>query len=135
MWGCFVGAPETAGAHGAQRDSRDAGAFRLFIRVHSHDSRASFRVTLRLTNLTPIPIFDILFDMQTNVSTLLREFPKIRRAALRGERVIIETREGNLVLTAEKPASGSILGSMRGRVAVTDDSLDEPTEMNWNPTL
>ena len=42
--------------------------------------------------------------MQINVSGLLREFPKAKRAALAGERVHIKTREGNLILMAEKPA-------------------------------
>ena len=56
--------------------------------------------------------------MQTNVSMLLREFPKIRRAAFRGERVVIATREGNLVLTAETPPGSTILGALKGQVHV-----------------
>lgn len=35
--------------------------------------------------------------MKTTVSTLLREFPKVRRAALSGETVIIKTREGDAI--------------------------------------
>lgn len=54
--------------------------------------------------------------MQTNVSTLLREFPKVRRAAFRGERVVIKTREGNLILTAETPPGSGILGALKGQV-------------------
>jgi hypothetical protein len=66
--------------------------------------------------------------MQTSVSTLLREFPKVRRAALRGERVVIKTREGNLILTAESPPSSTILGSLRGRLHVAPEiDLTEPT--------
>ncbi len=34
--------------------------------------------------------------MKSNVSTLLREFSKVRNAALAGEEVIIVTRGGNL---------------------------------------
>ncbi|MGJ8641277.1 MAG: hypothetical protein ACSHYA_17940 [Opitutaceae bacterium] len=75
--------------------------------------------------------------MRTNVSTLLREFPKVRRAALAGEDVIIETREGNLRLTADIPEGGSIIGSMKGRFGITDDSITSPTttENDWNPSL
>ena len=75
--------------------------------------------------------------MKTNVSTLLREFPKVRRAALAGEQVIIETREGNLLLTAQPPGGESILGSAKGRVHFADDRLDEPTlpEREWKPGL
>jgi hypothetical protein len=75
--------------------------------------------------------------MQTNVSTLLREFPKIRRAALAGERVVIKTREGNLVLTAEGADDGAVYGSMRGRVLRSDDDIDQPTlpDTEWGPSL
>ena len=75
--------------------------------------------------------------MKTNASTLLREFPKVRRAALAGEDVIIETREGNLRLTADRPTGGSILGSMKGRFGQTDDRIIEPTTTadDWNPSL
>lgn len=75
--------------------------------------------------------------MQTNVSTLLREFPKIRRAALAGERVVIKTREGNLVLTAEVADDGAVYGSMRGRVLRSDDDIDQPTlpDTEWEPSL
>jgi hypothetical protein len=75
--------------------------------------------------------------MKTNVSTLLREFPKIRRAALSGEEVVVVTREGNLRITAEPPSGGSILGSRAGRIRFQDDELDKPTlpEPEWNPSL
>jgi hypothetical protein len=43
--------------------------------------------------------------MQINVSGLLRDFATVRRAALAGKRIVIATREGNLVLTAESQAS------------------------------
>lgn len=75
--------------------------------------------------------------MKTNVSTLLREFPKVRRAALAGEPVIIETREGNLLLTAQPPSGESIIGSAKGRLHFSDDRIDEPTlpESDWKPGL
>jgi len=73
--------------------------------------------------------------MQTNVSTLLREFPKIRRAAMRGERVIIKTREGNLILEAEKSVSGGILGTMKEVIIRSADDLDSPTTGDWSPSL
>lgn len=65
--------------------------------------------------------------MRTNVSTLLREFPKVRRAALAGETVVIETREGNLVLTAEVAERAPAYGSMRNRFLRLDDDIDHPT--------
>ena len=61
--------------------------------------------------------------MQTTVTTLLREFPKIRRAAMRGERIVIKTRQGNLVLTAEKAKGDKVMGSMKGRRMV-DHGID-----------
>ena len=78
-----------------------------------------------------------LFVMQTNVSTLLREFPKVKRAALRGERVVIKTREGNLVLAAESPPERHLLGSMRGTFSETGGDLSTPTlpETDWKPSL
>ncbi len=75
--------------------------------------------------------------METNVSTLLREFPKVRRAVLSGEDVIVHTREGDLRITADKPQGGSILGCMKGTILYSDDNLDEPTTTNdeWKPSL
>lgn len=75
--------------------------------------------------------------METNVSTLLREFPKVRRAVLSGEDVIVHTREGDLRITAEKPKSESLLGCMEGSILYSDDDLDKPTttEDEWNPSL
>lgn len=42
--------------------------------------------------------------MRTNVSGLLRNFASVRRAALAGRRVVVTTRDGNLVVTAEPRA-------------------------------
>ncbi len=66
--------------------------------------------------------------MQINVSTLLREFPKVRKAAFRGERVVIETREGDLILTAEKPPGLGILGALKGKLRTSQGvDLTSPT--------
>jgi hypothetical protein len=74
--------------------------------------------------------------MKTNVSTLLREFPKVRRAALAGETVIIETREGNLRLTADRPEHGSALGCLKGRMRVSGDIVGPTTSADaWKPSL
>ena len=75
--------------------------------------------------------------MRTNVSTLLREFPRVRRAALSGETVIIETREGNLMLTAEVAEKQPVYGSMADRVRSSSDDLDTPTlpEAEWDSSL
>ena len=43
--------------------------------------------------------------METTVTELLREFPRVRRAALAGETVIIKSREGNLRLSLDAPAT------------------------------
>jgi hypothetical protein len=80
---------------------------------------------------------DKLSDMQTNVSELLRNFPKIRRAALAGERVVIHTRDGNLVLTAEKPAAEALFGSLAaivdsGALTAEQSGADES---DWEPSL
>ena len=82
-------------------------------------------------------LFDIFFDIRTNVSELLRNFPKVRRAALAGERVVIHTREGNLVLMAEKPAGRSLFGVLANTVdskalAETDSGGAAP---DWEPAL
>jgi len=75
--------------------------------------------------------------MKTNVSTLLREFPRVRQAALAGEEVIISTREGDLRLTAVASSAKSILGSRKDRIRFADDQLDAPTlpENEWRPSL
>ena len=75
--------------------------------------------------------------MQTNVSTLLREFPKVKRAALRGERVVVKTREGNLVISAESPPERNLLGSMKGTFIETGADITAPTlpETDWKPSL
>ena len=85
-------------------------------------------------------IFDKLFDklpcVKTNVSTLLREFPKIRRAAMAGETVIVQTREGNLRITADRSEETTLLGSLRGKVKLLDD-LSTPTSTmeEWKASL
>ena len=65
----------------------------------------------------------------------MREFPKVRRAALAGETVIIETREGNLVLKAEVAETKPVYGSMRDRIERSADDIDHPTlaDDDWLP--
>jgi hypothetical protein len=58
---------------------------------------------------------------------LLREFPKIRRAALSGQTVIVHTREGDLKITAAPSEVGGIVGCMKGRLRSSDGDIDEPT--------
>lgn len=75
--------------------------------------------------------------MKTTVTTLLRDFPKVRRAALSGERVIIRCREGDLLLTAAPPPAESLIGSLKGTLRACRDDLDTPTSAatDWNPSL
>jgi hypothetical protein len=75
--------------------------------------------------------------MKTNVSTLLPEFPKVRRAAMAGEEVIIVTREGNLRLTAVDPCGTSVLGALKDMVVFSADDIDQPTTTDdeWRPSL
>ncbi len=65
--------------------------------------------------------------MKTNVSGLLRDFARVRRAALAGEQIVVETREGNLLIVAETPPSDQLYGCMREEIVTSDDSIDEPT--------
>lgn len=71
-------------------------------------------------------IRQIICLMKTSVTTLLREFPKVRRAVLGGETVIVETREGNLRITADHGEEPPLLGCLAGRVRVCGD-LTQPT--------
>ena len=76
--------------------------------------------------------------METTVRQLLRDFPAARKAAMRGETVRIKTREGNLVLTAEKPMKKGVLGFAMGMVEeVPGVDLTQPTlpEEYWKPSL
>jgi hypothetical protein len=87
--------------------------------------------------LTDRALHDKLFDMKTNVSGLLRDFPRVRRAALAGEEVVVETREGNLIIVAEHPPAGDLYGSMRDEIDASEDDIDTPTlpASDWNPSL
>jgi len=75
--------------------------------------------------------------MRANVSELLRNFPRIRRAALSGERVVIQTREGNLVITAERSEHKSLFGALAKSTSskalrAKDSGADES---DWNSSL
>jgi hypothetical protein len=71
------------------------------------------------------------------VTELLREFPRVRRAVMAGETVIIKSREGNMRLTLDVQNPVSLVGCMKGRIIRTDDDLDRPTteEKDWEPHL
>ncbi len=75
--------------------------------------------------------------MKTNVTTLLREFPRVRRAAFRGEEVVVVTREGNLRITADPVDGKSVIGSMKDVITSCDDAVAEPTTSNseWESSL
>ncbi|MCW1884423.1 hypothetical protein OKA04_06745 [Luteolibacter flavescens] len=75
--------------------------------------------------------------MKTNVTTLLRDFPKVRRAALAGEEVIVHTRDGDLRITAVPRTGESILGSLKDEITFADDDLDQPDgkPTDWKPSL
>lgn len=66
----------------------------------------------------------------------MREFPKVRRAALRGETVIVETREGNLRITADREPGAGLLGCLAGRVKL-HGNLSTPTTgaAEWDSQL
>jgi hypothetical protein len=74
--------------------------------------------------------------MKTNVSTLLREFPKVRQAALRGETVIVKTREGDLRITADRTAGAGLLGCLSGRMRLRGNLSKPTTETKeWDSKL
>ena len=75
--------------------------------------------------------------MKTTVTTLLRDFPKVRRAALRGEQVLISSREGDLLLTAAPKPKGSVLGSMSNWSAefMEDPAVPTLPSGDWDPSL
>jgi hypothetical protein len=74
--------------------------------------------------------------MQATITELLREFPKVKRAVLSGETVIIRSREGNMRLTLDRPESLLLVGGLRGLVRTRED-LTTPTTVpeDWNPSL
>lgn len=90
------------------------------------------------TNALTSDVISVMYSlMETTVTELLREFPRVRRAALAGETVIIKSREGNLRLSLDAPATGSLIGCMRGLLAGADDDIDGPTSDagSWDSDL
>ena len=61
--------------------------------------------------------------MHSTVTELLRDFPRVKRAVLAGEAVIIKSREGNFRLTLDTPVAERLVGGLRGLVARTDDDM------------
>ena len=62
--------------------------------------------------------------MYINGSDLLRHFARVRRAALAGETVVIATRDGNLVLTAQSQVGDPGRGPERDATVRSDADLD-----------
>ena len=75
--------------------------------------------------------------MEATVTELLREFPRLRRAALAGERVIIKSREGDLQLTRDTTKAVSLIGAMQGQLVHSADDIDRPTatDADWGASL
>ena len=75
--------------------------------------------------------------MNATVTELLREFPRLRRAAMAGERIVIKSREGDLLLTRDSKQPASLVGAMRGLLVRSDDNLDGPTtrQGEWGASL
>jgi hypothetical protein len=75
--------------------------------------------------------------MESTVTELLRDFPRFRRAVFAGETVIIKSSEGNMRLTLDSPAEGSLLGCLKGQLIASDDDLDRPTSTSamWESCL
>jgi hypothetical protein len=82
-----------------------------------------------------IKLSDKISDVKTTVTELLRDFPKIRRAAMRGDRVVIKTRSGNLVLTLEANAAEPLFGCLENMA--TDLGLEPSfrvfSDHEWDP--
>jgi len=87
--------------------------------------------------LTSNKLSDIFFLMESTVTELLRDFPRVKRAVLAGEAVIIKSREGNLRLTLDTPVAERLVGCLKGLVARTDDDIDGPTSdaLGWESRL
>jgi hypothetical protein len=75
--------------------------------------------------------------METNVTTLLREFPKVRSAALRGETVVIRSRDGDFQFSLLRDSGRPLIGCLQGQLEASEDSLDRPTSKtdDWKPSL
>ncbi len=75
--------------------------------------------------------------MEATVTELLREFPRVRRAVLAGETVIIKAREGDMRLTLDASQTDSRIGCMRGLVIQSDEDIDQPStdDTSWDSKL
>lgn len=70
---------------------------------------------------------DTVRRMETNVRTFLREFPRFKARARRGETVKIKDRSGEFVFSASAaPRRASLLGCLKGRIKIRGD-LTQPT--------
>lgn len=75
--------------------------------------------------------------MEATVTELLREFPRLRRAALAGEKVIIRSREGDLQLMRDTTKPASLIGALQGQIVHSADDIDQPatTDADWGASL
>jgi len=75
--------------------------------------------------------------MEATVTELLREFPRVRRAVLSGQTVIIKSREGNMRLSLDTPPAGALVGCLKGLLIGSDDHIDRPTtdSRSWDSDL
>lgn len=75
--------------------------------------------------------------MDATVTELLREFPRLRRAALAGERIVIKSKDGDLVLMRDTARPASLVGAMPGLLTHAADDMDRPTSRanDWSAAL
>ena len=73
--------------------------------------------------------------MQVNMLDAKNQLSKLVKAAVSGEEVIIETREGNLRLVADTPSGSTILGCMKAQLLRIDDDVVSLTTTadEWDP--
>lgn len=88
-------------------------------------------------SLTSNKLSDKYLLMEASVTELLREFPRLRRAALAGEKIIIRSREGDLQLMREPSQPATLVGVMRGQLVSAADDIDQPAtkDTEWVASL
>jgi len=75
--------------------------------------------------------------MEATVTELLRTFPRLRRAAFAGQRVIIKSRNGDLQLMRDTTKPTSLIGALQGQIVHSADDIDRPTtsDADWGSSL
>lgn len=89
------------------------------------------------TRLDIRQIIKQILVVEATVTELLREFPRLRRAALAGEKIVIRSREGDLQLMRDTSQPASLVGAMRGQLASSADDIDQPATKasDWAASL